>query len=160
MLRKNKFDFVVYGTGYIRLVMLFFAFFVCSLVGFINLYVVKKHESGIGILLSIAMIAFFGFITIFLYAVWAQKIYIVKNVMIAKKWYGLRKKFETKDISKVVFEKSEGKIVPVQIFAGNFKDKYVDVLNNFDKLVNYLVSNVNEEKIVCYFIGTKEKTTI
>ena len=33
MLKKKKYDFKVYGTGYIRLVMLFFAFFVCSLVG-------------------------------------------------------------------------------------------------------------------------------
>ena len=40
MLKKKKYDFKVYGTGYIRLVMLFFAFFVCSLVGFINLYVI------------------------------------------------------------------------------------------------------------------------
>lgn len=27
MLKKKKYDFKVYGTGYIRLVMLFFAFF-------------------------------------------------------------------------------------------------------------------------------------
>lgn len=42
MLRKNKFDFVVYGKGYKRLVALFFAFFICSLAGFINLYGIKK----------------------------------------------------------------------------------------------------------------------
>ena len=44
MLRKNKFDFVVYGTGYKRLVALFFAFFICSLTGFINLYGIEKRN--------------------------------------------------------------------------------------------------------------------
>ena len=68
MLRKNKFDFVVYGTGYKRLVALFFAFFICSLTGFINLYGIEKRNIGIDILVSIALIVFFGGITIFLYS--------------------------------------------------------------------------------------------
>ena len=160
MLRKNKFDFVVYGTGYKRLVALFFAFFICSLTGFINLYGIEKRNIGIDILVSIALIVFFGGITIFLYSIWAGKIYIFKNEVIIKKWYGLRKKIETKDITKVVLEKSEGKIATAQIFVGNFNDKYTDCLKNFEKLVKYLVLNVEEEKIECYFIGTKEKTTM
>ena len=52
MLKKKKYDFKVYGTGYIRLVMLFFAFFVCSLVGFINLYVIEKQNIGVDTILS------------------------------------------------------------------------------------------------------------
>ena len=59
-----------------------------------------------------------------------------------------------------MFEKSEGKIATAQIFVGNFNDKYTDCLKNFEKLVKYLVLNVEEEKIECYFIGTKEKTTM
>ena len=160
MLKKKKYDFEVYGTGYIRLVMLFFAFFVCSLVGFINLYVIEKQNIGVDTIFSVALIVFFGGITIFLYSIWARKIYIFKNEVIIKKWYGLRKKIETKDITKVVFEKSEGKIATAQIFVGNFNDKYTDCLKNFEKLVKYLVLNVEEEKIECYFIGTKEKTTM
>ena len=160
MLKKKKYDFKVYGTGYIRLVMLFFAFFVCSLVGFINLYVIEKQNIGVDTIFSVALIVFFGGITIFLYSIWARKIYIFKNEVIIKKWYGLRKKIETKDITKVVFEKSEGKIATAQIFVGNYKDKYTDCLKNFEKLVKYLVLNVEEEKIECYFIGTKEKTTM
>lgn len=160
MLRRNKFDFVVYGTGYRRLVMFFFVVFVCLLAGFINQYFIKKQNIDISIILSIAMIVCFGGITVSLYSVWAGKIYILKNIIIIKKWYGLRKKIDTKDITKVVFEKSERKIATTQIFVGKFKYKYTDCFNNFDELVKYLVSNVKEENIECYFLGTKEKTTL
>ena len=160
MLRKNKFDFVVYGTGYKRLVALFFAFFICSLAGFINLYGIEKRNIGIDILVSIALIVFFGGITIFLYSIWAGKIYIFKNEVIIKKWYGLRKKIETKDITKVVFEKSEGKIVTIQIISNITKDKFIDTTENFHKLKKYLLMNVDEEKIECYILGTKEEVEL
>ena len=69
----------------------------------------------------------------------------------------MRKKFEIKDIDKVIFEKSKGEIAVIQIFVDEFNDKYFDVQNDFDKLIDYLLANVEEEKIICYALGTKKE---
>lgn len=72
----------------------------------------------------------------------------------------IKKKYYIKDINKVIFEKSEGKIVTIQIISNITKDKFIDTTENFHKLKKYLLMNVDEEKIECYFIGTKKKTTV
>ena len=57
-------------------------------------------------------------------------------------------------------EKSEGKIVTIQIISSISKDKYIDTVENFDKLLNYLLKNVEKEKMECYILGTKEEAEI
>ena len=38
--------------------------------------------------------------------------------------------------------------------------KYIDTVENFDKLLNYLLKNVEKEKMECYILGTKEEAEI
>lgn len=92
-------------------------------------------------------IIIFGGIAVFIYTLFASKLYIYGNKIIIKKWYGLKKTYYVKDINKVILEKSEGKIVSIQIISDITNDKYFDEKNNFDKLKNYLLKNVDEEKI-------------
>ena len=72
----------------------------------------------------------------------------------------LRRKYYVQDIDKVIFEKSEGKIVTIQIISSISKDKYIDTVENFDKLLNYLLKKVEKEKMECYILGTKEEAEI
>ena len=39
-------------------------------------------------------------------------------------------------------------------------DKYIDTVENFDKLLNYLLKKVEKEKMECYILGTKEEAEI
>ena len=110
--------------------------------------------------LSIFFIIFFGGIALFQYIAFAPKLYVYGNKIVIKKWYGLRRKYYVKDIDKVIFEKSEGKIVTIQIISSISKDKYIDTVENFDKLLNYLLKNVEKEKMECYILGTKEEAEI
>ena len=97
---------------------------------------------------------------LFQYIAFAPKLYVYGNKIVIKKWYGLRRKYYVKDIDKVIFEKSEGKIVTIQIISSISKDKYIDTVENFDKLLNYLLKNVEKEKMECYILGTKEEAEI
>lgn len=160
MFKKHKYDIVVYSTGYMRLVLFFFAGFIILLGSTVERYVVEKDAINISIVLSIAFIIIFGGITVLIYSVCGDKIYISKEKIIAKRWYGLRKKFEVKDINKVIFEVSKGEAITAQIVVNNFSNKYVDEQENFEKLVDYLIVNVDREKIVCYVFGTKKETKL
>ena len=51
-------------------------------------------------------------------------------------------------------------IVKIQIISSISKDKYIDTVENFDKLLNYLLKNVEKEKMECYILGTKEEAEI
>ena len=65
-----------------------------------------------------------------------------------------------KTLTKLFLKKSEGKIVTIQIISSISKDKYIDTVENFDKLLNYLLKNVEKEKMECYILGTKEEAEI
>lgn len=103
---------------------------------------------------------FFGGIALFQYIAFAPKLYVYGNKIVIKKWYGLRRKYYVQDIDKVIFEKSEGKIVTIQIISSISKDKYIGTVENFDKLLNYLLKKVEKEKMECYILGTKEEAEI
>lgn len=120
----------------------------------------KKKPINVSIIVSIFFIIFFGGIALFQYIAFAPKLYVYGNKIVIKKWYGLRRKYYVKDIDKVIFEKSEGKIVTIQIISSISKDKYIDTVENFDKLLNYLLKNVEKEKMECYILGTKEEAEI
>ena len=122
--------------------------------------VLKKKPINVSIIVSIFFIIFFGGIALFQYIAFAPKLYVYGNKIVIKKWYGLRRKYYVKDIDKVIFEKSEGKIVTIQIISSISKDKYIDTVENFDKLLNYLLKNVEKEKMECYILGTKEEAEI
>lgn len=157
MLRKSKFDFVVYTRYYMRLVIFFSILFIGMLWGTVSLYCIEKKPIGVSIIVSFFFIIFFGGIALFQYIAFAPKLYVYGTKIVIKKWYGLRKKYYIKDINKVIFEKSEGKIVTIQIISNITKDKFIDTTENFHKLKKYLLMNVDEEKIECYFIGTKKR---
>ena len=159
-MRRNKYDIKVYTRYYMRLVILFFIFFIIMLISTIKLYVIEKKAIDISILLSIFFIIAFGGIALYLYSAFASTLYVYGENIVIKKWYGLRKKYNVQDINKVIFEKSEGKIVSIQIISDITNDKYFDVKENFNVLKKYLLNNVDEEKITCYILETKEKVEI
>ena len=131
-MRRNKYDIKVYTRYYMRLVILFSILFVGILWGTISLYCIEKKPVGVSIIVSIIFMIIFGGIALFEYIAFAPKLYVYGNKIVIKKWYGLRRKYYVKDIDKVIFEKSEGKIVTMQI-----------------------ISNME-----CYILGTKEEAEI
>lgn len=141
-MRRNKYDIKVYTRYYMRLVILFSILFVGILWG------------------TIIFMIIFGGIALFEYIAFAPKLYVYGNKIVIKKWYGLRRKYYVKDIDKVIFEKSEGKIVTMQIISNISKDKYIDTVENFDKLLKYLLKSVEKQKMECYILGTKEEAEI
>lgn len=159
-MRRNKYDIKVYTRYYMRLVILFSILFIGVLWGPISLYCIEKKPVNVSIIVSIFFMIFFGGIALFQYIAFAPKLYVYGNKIVIKKWYGLRRKYYVQDIDKVIFEKSEGKIVTIQIISSISKDKYIDTVENFDKLLNYLLKNVEKEKMECYILGTKEEAEI
>lgn len=159
-MRRNKYDIKVYTRYYMRLVILFSILFIGVLWGPISLYCIEKKPVNVSIIVSIFFMIFFGGIALFQYIAFAPKLYVYGNKIVIKKWYGLRRKYYVKDIDKVIFEKSEGKIVTIQIISSISKDKYIDTVENFDKLLNYLLKKVEKEKMECYILGTKEEAEI
>ena len=159
-MRRNKYDIKVYTRYYMRLVILFSILFIGVLWGPISLYCIEKKPVNVSIIVSIFFMIFFGGIALFQYIAFAPKLYVYGNKIVIKKWYGLRRKYYVQDIDKVIFEKSEGKIVTIQIISSISKDKYIDTVENFDKLFNYLLKKVEKEKMECYILGTKEEAEI
>ena len=159
-MKRNKYDIKVYTRYYMRLVILFSIFFIAMFFATIRLYCIEKKPVGVSIIVSIFFMIFFGGIALFQYIAFAPKLYVYGNKIVIKKWYGLRKNYYIKDIDKVIFEKSEGKIVTIQIISSISKDKYIDTVENFDKLLNYLLKNIEKEKMECYILGTKEEVEI
>ena len=159
-MRRNKYDIKVYTRYYMRLVILFSILFIGVLWGPISLYCIEKKPVNVSIIASIFFMIFFGGIALFQYIAFAPKLYVYGNKIVIKKWYGLRRKYYVQDIDKVIFEKSEGKIVTIQIISSISKDKYIDTVENFDKLLNYLLKKVEKEKMECYILGTKEEAEI
>ena len=159
-MRRNKYDIKVYTRYYMRLVILFSILFIGVLWGPISLYCIEKKPVNVSIIVSIFFMIFFGGIAMFQYIAFAPKLYVYGNKIVIKKWYGLRRKYYVQDIDKVIFEKSEGKIVTIQIISSISKDKYIDTVENFDKLLNYLLKKVEKEKMECYILETKEEAEI
>ena len=159
-MRRNKYDIKVYTRYYMRLVILFSILFIGVLWRPISLYCIEKKPVNVSIIVSIFFMIFFGGIALFQYIAFAPKLYVYGNKIVIKKWYGLRRKYYVQDIDKVIFEKSEGKIVTIQIISSISKDKYIDTVENFDKLLNYLLKKVEKEKMECYILGTKEEAEI
>lgn len=159
-MRRNKYDIKVYTRYYMRLVIIFSILFIGVLWGPISLYCIEKKPVNVSIIVSIFFMIFFGGIALFQYIAFAPKLYVYGNKIVIKKWYGLRRKYYVQDIDKVIFEKSEGKIVTIQIISSISKDKYIDTVENFDKLLNYLLKKVEKEKMECYILGTKEEAEI
>ncbi len=62
-----------------------------------------------------------------------------------------------KTLTKLFLKKSEGKIVTIQIISSISKDKYIDTVENFDKLLNYLLKNVEKRKNGMLHIRYKKK---
>ena len=52
MLRKSKFDFVVYTRYYMRLVIFFSILFIGMLWGTVSLYCIEKKPIGVSIIVS------------------------------------------------------------------------------------------------------------
>ena len=160
MLRKSKFAFVVYTRYYKRLVIFFSILFIGMLWGTVGLYCIEKKPIGVSIIVSFFFIIFFGGIALYQYIAFAPKLYVYGTKIVIKKWYGLRKKYYIKDINKVIFEKSEGKIVTIQIISNITKDKFIDTTENFHKLKKYLLMNVDEEKnrVLFYWYEKKDNS--
>lgn len=130
-MRRNKYDIKVYTRYYMRLVILFSILFIGVLWGPISLYCIEKKPVNVSIIVSIFFMIFFGGIALFQYIAFAPKLYVYGN-----------------------------KIVTIQIISSISKDKYIDTVENFDKLLNYLLKKVEKEKMECYILGTKEEAEI
>ena len=54
----------------------------------------------------------------------------------------------------------KARLLQYKIISSISKDKYIDTVENFDKLLNYLLKKVEKEKMECYILGTKEEAEI
>ena len=91
--------------------------------------------------------------TIFLiiFGILVYKITATDECIIIRKWYGRRVKVKIDDITKVVFATLSGKPVDatrIHIYKGKKKVLSLDpVMENYDKMKNYLLDHIGEEKI-------------
>ena len=89
------------------------------------------------------------FLTIF--GILVYKITATDECIIIRKWYGRRVKVKIDDITKVVFATLSGKPVDatrIHIYKGKKKVLSLDpVMENYDKMKNYLLDHIGEEKI-------------
>ncbi len=161
MLKRRKKDIKVYNErSIIRLMIFFFIMFIILVASDINMYIIDKNKIGIAFIFSVVFNILFGAITLFFYYIVAEKLYVIQDKMISKKWFGIKRKFTVDEIDKVILEKGyedgKSKIITIKIFVRTFHRKYLECQNDFDKLVDYLIANVDKEKIVYYMTGTEE----
>lgn len=84
-------------------------------------------------------------------AIFVYRISVIDNYIIVRKWYGRRVKVKIDDITKVVFATLSGKSVDatrIHIYKGKKKVLSLDpVMENYDKMKNYLLDHIDETKI-------------
>ena len=91
--------------------------------------------------------------TIFLiiFGIFVYKITVYNDQIVIRKWYGRRVKVNFDDITKVVFATLSGKPVDatrIHIYKGKKKVLSLDpVMENYDKMKNYLLDDIDETKI-------------
>ena len=91
--------------------------------------------------------------TIFLiiFGIFVYKITVYNDQIVIRKWYGRRVKVNFDDITKVVFATLSGKPVDatrIHIYKGKKKVLSLDpVMENYDKMKNYLLEHIDETKI-------------
>ena len=91
--------------------------------------------------------------TIFLiiFGIFVYKITVYNDQIVIRKWYGRRVKVKLDDITKVVFATLSGKPVDatrIHIYKGKKKVLSLDpIMENYDKMKNYLLDHIGEEKI-------------
>ena len=126
------------------------AFFVLCLgmIPFCGHLVMKDEETSGYIVYALFFIIpiLLGILAIFVY-----RISVIDNYIIIRKWYGRRVKVKIDDINKVVFATLSGNPVVatrIQIYKGKKKVLSLDpVMENYDKMKNYLLDHIGEEKI-------------
>ena len=124
------------------------AFFVLGMIPFCG-HLVMKDEETCG---YIVYVLFFiipillGILAIFVY-----RISVIDNYITIRKWYGRCVKVNFDDITKVVFATLSGKPVDatrIHIYKGKKKVLSLDpIMENYDKMKNYLLDHIGEEKI-------------
>ena len=98
------------------------------------------------------MLYFFD-MTIFLiiFGIFVYKITVYNDQIVIRKWYGRHVKVKFDDITKVVFATLSGEPVDatrIHIYKGKKKVLSLDpVMKNYDKMKNYLLDHIGEEKI-------------
>ena len=91
--------------------------------------------------------------TIFLiiFGIFVYKITVYNDQIVIRKWYGRCVKVNFDDITKVVFATLSGKPVDatrIHIYKGKKKVLSLDpVMENYDKMKNYLLEHIDETKI-------------
>ena len=91
--------------------------------------------------------------TIFLiiFGIFVYKITVYNDQIVIRKWYGRRVKVNFDDITKVVFATLSGKPVDatrIHIYKGKKKVLSLDpIMETYDKMKNYLLDHIGEEKI-------------
>ena len=127
--------------------LLFYLFLLCTVICCIS--VISNNDYFIeGIVCSI----FFD-MTIFLiiFGIFVYKITVYNDQIVIRKWYGRRVKVNFDDITKVVFATLSGKPVDatrIHIYKGKKKVLSLDpVMENYDKMKNYLLEHIDETKI-------------
>lgn len=160
MKNKKSADIVLVSKGYFPLVAFFLMLFLTMLISLIYTYIIVGKSVGFAFFSLILLITIFGGIAIFIYSLYGSKVLVYGDTIAIRKWYGARREFNIKHITELVLEKSENKVVSIQIITIDSKDKFFDDKLNFDTLKDYLIDNLDGDRIKCYILGTKKETTI
>lgn len=160
MNNRHKADIMLYSKGYFPLVAFFLFLFSLALASMIYGYIIEKDDIGFCFFLLALFMIIFGGAMIFVYSLFGSRLLVYGNVIEVRRWYGIKKKFDIKSIYNVIFEKSHNEIVSIQIITENSNDKFFDEKVDFERLKEYLIDNVEKDKIKCYLLGTKKEMSI
>lgn len=148
MNKRKKYDIYVHNRHRdYALVYFFGTIFLGILLPNIDRYIINHNKIGIDSLLTIILLIIFGAATIGSYAIMAGKVYVKGNRIKIKKWYGLTRECDIKDVDKIVFDKTSGKIDAVTIYIKGTKILLVSDIINFNELVNFIIVNVDSSKV-------------
>ena len=113
-----------------------------------NLIEATMEQTGVD---EVTMLFFIIPILLGILAIFVYRISVIDNYIIIRKWYGRRVKVKLDDITKVVFATLSGKPVDatrIHMYKGKKKVLSLDpVMENYDKMKNYLLDHIGEEKI-------------
>ncbi len=101
---------------------------------------------------GIVFAVLFGFpILLTIFGIFMYKISVKDKFIVIRKWYGIKKKIELENITKVVMASSTGKAIDanrIHVYVGKRKILSLDpILENYKEMKRYIINNIDEEKI-------------
>ncbi len=101
---------------------------------------------------GIVFAVLFGFpILLTIFGIFMYKISVKDKFIVIRKWYGIKKKIELENITKVVMASRTGKAIDanrIHVYVGKRKILSLDpILENYKEMKRYIINNIDEEKI-------------